>query len=290
MRLGIGDYYYDPDQILTPAERYRCFAAAGFSYLDFNTAPTTTPFYTTTEDELRVLIADIRKEIEDAGLRVWQVHGPWCWPAVKDQTPEGRVVRAAEMKRSMLIASLLGSPNWVVHPIMPLGIHDISGQMEGETWQINKEFMSDLLAYAKEIGITICLENMPMRDFSMATPTHILNFVKEMNDPNFKICLDTGHVTYFPGLSLETEVCRLGDQIRVVHIHDNGGEKDQHLWPTKGIGDWDGFARGMKNIQFDGVFSLETCPPDGLAADAYSKELAALFAIVQNIAAQATGA
>lgn len=285
MKIGISDYYYDPDSGLKPTERYRQFAQAGFSYVDFNTARTETPFYTTTEEELKELIGGIRAQIEDAGLRVWQVHGPWCWPPVKDATPEGRVVRAGEMKRSILIASLLGSKYWVVHPIMPFGIRDISEQKEAETWSINKEFMSELLAYAKELDVTICLENMPMRNFSMGRPEHILKFVREMDDDHFKICLDTGHVSYFPDLCVEKEVCDLAGQIRVLHVHDNGGEKDEHLYPGRGVIDWQGFAKALKQIGFDGVLSLETAPADGLLAQEYTRELSVLFDIAQGIAA-----
>lgn len=285
MKIGISDYYYDPGSGLKPAERYRQFAQAGFSCVDFNTARTETPFYTTTEEELKELIGGIRAQIEDAGLQVWQVHGPWCWPPVKDTTPEGRVVRAGEMKRSILIASLLGCKYWVVHPIMPFGIRDIPEQKEEETRSINKEFMSGLLAYAKQLDVTICLENMPMRNFSMGRPEHILEFVRQMDDDHFKICLDTGHVSYFPDLLLEEETRVLAGQIRALHVHDNGGEKDEHLYPGRGIIHWEAFGKALKDIGFDGVLSLETAPADGLPAKEYTKELSVLFGIARKIAA-----
>lgn len=283
MKIGIADYYYDLGCQVPVLERYAKFRKVGFSCVDFNTARTETAFYTTSEEELKGLIAQIRTQIEDAGLQVWQVHGPWCWPPVKDMTPEGRVVRAQEMKRSMLVAKLLGSKNWVVHPIMPHGIRDIPEQKEQETWDINKEFMSELLEYAKQLDVTICLENMPMRNFSMARPVKILKFVREMDDAHFKICLDTGHVVYFPDLSLEQTVYDLAGEIRVLHVHDNGGEKDEHLFPGRGVADWTGFAKAMKDIGFDGVFSLETAPADELSGEAYEKELAALFSAARQI-------
>ena len=56
---------------------------------------------------------------------------------------------------------------------------------------------------------------------SIATPEKILEFVKEINDDHFKICLDTGHVSVFSELSIGNEIRKLGDYIRVLHIHDN---------------------------------------------------------------------
>ena len=286
MKLGVSDYYYDTDGLLTPAQRYQLYREAGFHSIDFNTAPVTIPLYTEPETEMERLLAGIRQEIEDAGLAVHQVHGPWCWPPVKDTTSEGRVVRAGEMKRSILTASLLGSKNWVVHPIMPYGIRDIPEGNAEKTWKVNAEFMSELLAYAKTLDVTICLENMPMRNFSMGRPERILEFVREMDDPNFKICLDTGHVSYFPDLKVEEQVRLLGDQIRVLHVHDNGGEKDEHRYPGKGIIHWQSVADALKDIGFDGVFSLETAPADELPEPEFVKELDVLSGIAREIVSQ----
>ncbi len=286
MQLGISDFYYDTDSVIPVAVRYRRFQEAGFSCIDFNTARTDTPFYTAAPRDLEKLMGGIRTQIEDLGLRVHQVHGPWCWPPVKDTTPEGRVVRAGEMKRSILTAALLGSKNWVVHPIMPYGIRDIPEGNAEKTWQVNAEFMSELLAYAKTLDVTICLENMPMRNFSIGRPEKILEFVREMGDPNFKICLDTGHVSYFPDLKVDEQVRLLGDQIRVLHVHDNSGEKDEHRYPGKGVIDWKSFACALKDVGFDGVFSLETAPADELPEPEFVKELDVLSGIAREIVSQ----
>lgn len=44
-------------------------------------------------------------------------------------------------------------------------------------------------------------ENMPFKNFSLSKPCDILRFVKAIDDENFKICLDTGHVAVFEGMS-----------------------------------------------------------------------------------------
>lgn len=286
MKLSIADFYYDTTCWLNVAQRYAQFAKAGFSCVDFNTAKTDFPLYTVTEAELTKVLQPIKMQLSDAGLTVSQVHGPWCWPPAKDMTPEGRIVRAGEMKRSILIAHLLGAKNWVVHPIMPHGVRDIPEGNTQQTWDLNAEFMSWLVAYGKELDVTVCLENMPFRNFSMARPESVLKLVKELNDPHFKICLDTGHAAIFPDHSLEEYVCMLADQIRAFHIHDNGGEKDEHLFPGKGVIDWQGFARGLKAIHYQGVFSLETCPPDASTVEEFEKGLNVLAGVARDIIAQ----
>ena len=34
-------------------------------------------------------------------------------------------------------------------------------------------------------------------------------------------------------------IAELRDSIRSAHLHDNHGEKDEHLWPGEGTIDWD---------------------------------------------------
>ena len=282
MRLGIHDYYYDTDWELTPRQRYKIYKEAGFSCVDFNTSRTEMRFYTDPEEQMTRQMAEIRKELEGEGLSVHQIHGPWCWPPLKDETPEGRVLRAEEMKRSMRMAKLLGASNWVVHPIMPHRLRDLPEGNASSTWALNVEFMGWLLDYAKQVDVTICLENMPHRNFSMAKPEKVLQLVKELNDPHFQVCLDTGHVATQEGLVLEQQVRMLGKHLQVLHVHDNNGEKDQHQWPGKGILNWESFTQALKDIGFDGVFSLETGPADGVPEAQFRQEAKELAQIARD--------
>jgi hypothetical protein len=102
--------------------------------------------------------------------------------------------------------------------------------------------MRELLETAKAYDITICLENMPMLEFSLSVPEKILELVNAIDDEHFKICLDTGHVSVFPDLCLAEETRVLGKQIRVLHVHDNHLGEDVHMLPYFGTIDWAGFA------------------------------------------------
>lgn len=254
---------------------YVKFKQNGFECGDFGMAHTDTVLYT--DDELaKKIILEQKALAQASGVEITQVHGPWRWPA-QDATPEQRAERMEKMKKSIQLTALLGCKNWVIHPIMPFGWEDIGTGNEQATWDLNKEFMTELLEYAKKYDITICFENMPMLKFSMAKPEAVLKFVREMNDEHFKICLDTGHVNVFPELSVGDEVRRLGDQIRVMHIHDNKFSGDLHLPPLFGDMDWDDFTAALKSIGFNEVFSLETAPSTKLPEDLF-EEFFALYA------------
>lgn len=181
------------------------------------------------------------------------------------------------MKKSIRATAVLGCKNWVIHPIMPYGVSDINTENVQKTWDMNIEFMSELLETAKEYDITICLENMPFLDFSLSKPADILRFVKTINDEHFKICLDTGHVSVFNKLSLGDSVRELDDEIRVLHVHDNKFSQDLHLIPYSGIIDWEDFAKALKEINFKGVFSLEAAPSAKLTTPLF-EEMSILLA------------
>jgi sugar phosphate isomerase/epimerase len=42
-----------------------------------------------------------------------------------------------------------------------------------------------------------------------------------------------------------------------VHASDNRGEKDEHLVPGKGTIPWNGVATALREIGFDGPFTVE---------------------------------
>ena len=252
MRIGIspGDFTCFGEA------RYSVLREAGFDCVDFSMADTESGLYLLTRDQLDRAIAHERKLAQEAGIEIAQVHGPWRWPS-RDVTAEDREERLEKMIRSIRMTAKLGCKHWVVHPIMPFGIEELGSELAPRTYEMNIEFMRKLLAVAHEEGVMICLENMPMPRFSLGSVQAILDFVQKIDDPNLRICLDTGHVSVFPLHSVGDAVRKLKDKICVLHVHDNSGRSDEHLPPRAGIIDWDDFVRGLREIGYDGVFSLE---------------------------------
>lgn len=239
---------------------YLKLKSQGYDTIDFNMANTNSPFYTLELKEAENIFLKQKELAKNAGIIINQVHGPWRYPP-KDTTKEDLEERMEKMKKSIYFTSLMGCKNWVIHPIMPCGVEDILTSDTQKTWDMNMEFMTELLKTAKKYGVTICLENMPFKNFSLSKPCDTLRFVKAINDDNFKICLDTGHVSIFKDLDLAEETRRLSDEIRVLHVHDNENGYDLHIMPYLGINNWEEFGKALIDIGYDGSFSLETCAP-----------------------------
>lgn len=240
----------------------------GFLYGDYNLSNTEDILYKLDEIELKKAVLIEKDKAHKSGFTIWQTHGPWRWPS-KDFSNEDIAERFEKMSKSLYITHLLGAKLWVIHPIMPFGVDEKNTETATLTRQKNLDFFSRLLPIAKKYGITICLENMPFTNFSLSTPSEILSLVKEINDDNFKICFDTGHAAIFSGSAIGDDVRHLGNYIKALHVHDNDGKQDFHQIPYFGIIDFFDFKKALCEIEFDGVFSLETAAPTSLPKDLF---------------------
>lgn len=249
----------------------------GFDFVDFGAADTDTELYGADENAAISLMCKIKARHDAAGVKIWQMHGPWRYPP-RDATEGERAERLDKMKRAVLLCESADCRYLVVHPLMS-DMEDTLHSREDETLSLNLAFMRELCDFAFEHSVVICLENMPMIDLSLSKPLDILAFVREIDSPNFKICLDSGHVAVFPGLSPDRELLSLGSYVKVLHIHDNDGTADRHRDPGLGIIDWQAFAKALDKIGFDGVFSLEV----GLSADKFESRAATLREICDRI-------
>lgn len=94
--------------------------------------------------------------------------------------------------------------------------------------------LEHLVIFAKQRGVTIALENTPNE---IGAPESLQQFIKETHLNGLKLCFDIGHAHVDSNVSAAFETMR--DRIITTHIHDNHGEKDEHLLPYEGSIDWD---------------------------------------------------
>jgi sugar phosphate isomerase/epimerase len=90
-----------------------------------------------------------------------------------------------------------------------------------------------LQAFSRPLGVKLLLENLTNE------VTEAPNLVEILRIGHFKdvgICLDTGHAHIGGGVA--AAIAELKPLIRTSHIHDNHGQKDEHLWPGDGSIPW----------------------------------------------------
>lgn len=239
----------------------------GYSTVDFSVlGNTTTEFYTTfykaDEETRKSFLLHEKGLVEKAGLTIHQAHAP-CLSLSRPLTNEENLRIINEIKIAIEACHVLQCEYLVVHPFMPNGWSDRGNSIAKDTFNKNVNYLRLLSDFAENYGITLCLENMPCKDFCISTPEEILAVVKTVDRKNVKMCFDTGHVTAFSRqLTVGHEIRKCGEFVKVLHVHDNHGGADQHNFPGMGMTDWKDVINSLKEINFDGVFSLELVYPD----------------------------
>ncbi len=93
--------------------------------------------------------------------------------------------------------------------------------------------LEHLTIFARQRGVTLALENTPG---GLASPGMLRQFIADTRQSGLKLCFDTGHAHMEDGVARSFEKMR--DLVVAAHVHDNDGEKDDHLLPYTGSIDW----------------------------------------------------
>lgn len=266
-----------------PAAGFALLRRAGFSCADFslngyltNTAlyqSEVNSFFDRSIGELERFFAPHRQAAADEGIVINQMHMPYPNYVPKGSKELNAYLREAVAPRSLQVCAYFGCPYIVVHGFK---LAYFLGS-EAEEWQRTEAFLDFLAPMAREMGITICIENLyngigghlvegPCCDVKKAVER-----IDRMNDKYHAqvlgFCFDTGHANLV-GIDFESFITALDYRLKVLHIHDNDGIADLHQIPftftrtreNRPSTDWAGFIKGLRNIHYSGTLSFETAP------------------------------
>lgn len=218
-------------------------------------------------------------KLRSYGLTVFQSHAPYARPYISDPAYYAKI--QPWIIRAIYASGFMGCPHIVAHPVT--GADYCDGKNRDHAKQTNLAYFGALVPALKEAGVTLCIENLYYGD--LTTKSYLPNYcsgaeelkdlVDTLNDlhgPLFAVCLDTGHA-----LLAHEDPCQmlqaLGSRIRVLHLHDTHGSKDDHLIPTRGILDWKAFATALGQIDYRGTFNFEAIGHfTTLRRDTYSRQ------------------
>jgi sugar phosphate isomerase/epimerase len=103
--------------------------------------------------------------------------------------------------------------------------------------------LEHLGAFARPLGVRLLVENLTSEPTS---PEHLITILDLGHLDNVGVCLDLGHAHITVGIAEAIAV--LNNRIVSLHVHDNHGMKDEHLWPGDGNIDWATTAAGFKGL------------------------------------------
>jgi sugar phosphate isomerase/epimerase len=160
-------------------------------------------------------------------------------PAVNVVHPEKsrRIDSMDEIKRALETAEHIPFKKLVVH----LG-------EKYESWSLRAmEYATTALehlgAFARPLGVSVLVENLTS---DATTPEHLLEILEMAHLDQIGVCLDLGHAHIAPGIA--EAIGTLGKRIGELHVHDNHGLKDEHLWPGDGTIDWPAALEALKSL------------------------------------------
>lgn len=107
--------------------------------------------------------------------------------------------------------------------------------------------LEHLILHARHLGVTICVENTTSE---MGAPSYLRSFVDETRLTDLRFNFDIGHAQLAEGAEEDRvgeSFAPLKDLVAGVHVHDNHGEKDEHLPPYDGTIDWAAAAALLKS-------------------------------------------
>ncbi len=193
-------------------------------------------------------VAELGEWFRSNSLEAFSMHAPLFpdremgragAPGVNVLHPEKarRIDAMDEIKRALESAEYIPLHNLVVH----LGERD-------DTWSPRTiEFahtaLEHLGAFARPLGVRLLVENL-LSDAT--TPEHLALILEMGHLDSIGVCLDLGHANITVGTAVA--IASLGPRIASVHVHDNHGAKDEHLWPGDGTINWPATVEALKEL------------------------------------------
>lgn len=181
-----------------------------------------------------------------------------------------RIEAMDELKRVIDVAEILPFSRMILH---------MGGSREtADARKRDAAFSSleHLTLHARHAGVTICVENT---NTEMGEPAYLRSFIDETRLTGLRINFDIGHAHLADGPEPE-RITKSFEPLRAliasVHIHDNHGEKDEHLPPYDGSIDWPAALKLLRSAPVaDLPLTLEVKERSGPDAPSITEQIAA---------------
>jgi sugar phosphate isomerase/epimerase len=199
----------------------------------------------------RSLMRSIGRWFRENALPAPSIHLPFIegggaeekiWISALSSDRKERAYAIDEIKRALELTDYV-APSYVVMHL---------GNPNDKFTPVAFEYAYAVIAQIRTFaGVKIMVENIPNE---ISTIDRIQEFKTVAEVTDIGICYDTGHG------HLQQDGTKAGsfDAIDTTHIHDNRGDKDDHLWPFEGTINWPALIEKLVLAQYRGEFIFET--------------------------------
>lgn len=196
----------------------------------------------------------LKATLDDLEMQIYTLHAHLLhldqacvlWASSSDQ----RQHLLASYQTAIDAFARLGGGIMVTHDIT---IAERDQPEHGEQLAALTENLQQITTYAADHNVRIAVENLGRGYFS--DPVNLKNLVRAVGLDTIGMCIDTGHRNLNGD---PVEALRIaGEKLFTVHIHDNHGQHDDHLLPTRGNINWSSILQALDDIGYPGVFMYE---------------------------------
>ena len=222
----------------------------------------------------------LHRQAAEAGVDFVDAHAPFRDFGdlfIPDEPDRRQMI--ARQKLNLLLVNEMGVDTCTFHP----GSSYYPGYSAAEHRAALCRSLDELLPFARELGIVICLENglTPLN-----TAEALVSYMRKYDSPHWGVCFDTGHANvkewgefqadspvpqvwekYGMSVKWEKNIAEtLRPYIVSCHIHDNHGVRDDHNLPGRGNIDWGRIVKvlseapRLKNIQSEVLTARRNIP------------------------------
>jgi sugar phosphate isomerase/epimerase len=188
-----------------------------------------------------------------------------------DPEKSRRIAAMDEIKRALESAEQIPIAAITLH----LGVKDDPWNLRALENSLTA--IEHLKAFAHPLGVKVLLENLQN---DVTTPEHLLEILRSGHFDTVGVCLDLGHAHLSApensqGIDAAFEILR--PRIAQLHLHDNHGAKDDHLWPGSGTIDWTNVHHHLATLPtpFPALIEIAYDPEE--SAEAVTKKASAFF-------------
>ena len=189
------------------------------------------------------------EELRDAGIRSLSFHAPFedVWPGARDE--EVRRVSVRRLTQALDLAPVFRPAGIVLHG----GYFGWIFDFHPEKWlgPARRSFL-ELAERAEKVGTELFVENV----FD-EVPDHLLRLREAVGSPRLHFCFDPGHATLFSKFPVQRWAEEFGEEIRLMHVHDNRGLRDDHLPVGEGSINFRGVLLAVRDAGARPILTVE---------------------------------
>jgi sugar phosphate isomerase/epimerase len=172
------------------------------------------------------------------------LHAPVYEVNLASANPCSQEEAVRQYREAVYLAAEIGAKRLVVH------------EGHNSYWKLDRQValctarqgLGEVLALARQVGVTIALENTNFGQFAMYQSwqewADLAASLAPSTDAGLSLTLDVGHAR-LAGWDIPTLIRGLAARIAQVHVHDTSGTGDDHLEPGDGVVDWPSIRQAL---------------------------------------------